>query len=233
MKVVDTADGSSTAFSDTYGETFHSVNGAVTESRHVFLDATGVSARLQRGQTTRVLEIGLGLGLNALLTADLALGNAARLEYHALENDRRVCTWMQVMNYQQWLNEPSLAAALVNGLASSLKTGPSGGTDGGSAISLAQNIELTVHWVDATTADLPDLLFHAIYLDAFSPDANPACWTCEFFTTLYEKLATGGNLATYSAKGSVRRALLAAGFSVNKLAGPPGKREMLLARKQE
>ena len=73
--------------------------------------------------------------------------------------------------------------------------------------------------------------FHAIYLDAFSPDTNPECWSPVFFSQLANALTRGGCLSTYSAKGDVRRAMLAAGLQVRKQAGPPGKREMLIAHK--
>jgi len=71
--------------------------------------------------------------------------------------------------------------------------------------------------------------FDAIYLDAFSPACNPECWSAEFFQQLKHVMSDTGCLSTYSAKGDVRRAMLAAGLRVRKAPGPPGKREMLIA----
>ncbi|NND92366.1 MAG: hypothetical protein HKN42_16015 [Granulosicoccus sp.] len=88
---------------------------------------------------------------------------------------------------------------------------------------------LTLYLGDTTRLPLPVGPFDAIYLDAFSPSANPECWTTELFRRLHASLETGGVLTTYCSKGSVRRGLASAGFSVNRLAGPPGKREILQA----
>ena len=78
---------------------------------------------------------------------------------------------------------------------------------------------------------LPDVRHDAVYLDAFSPDVNPELWTSAFLARLYTVTKPGGRLATYSAKGQVRRDLEAVGFAVEKRPGPPGKREMLVAVK--
>ncbi len=267
-----TADGSHTLHSERYGETFHSVNGAVTESRHVFLNASGVADRLAAGKHTRVLEVGFGLGLNCLLSADLASDRKASLDYHAIENDISVLSLISRVHYREQLNHPELYDQLlstlesistletisslasipmlqtINTLAStptlqtfstldsistsgSISAEPeSQDTASRSVVSaLGENINLTLHLCDAIKDDLPEGQFDAIYLDAFSPDNNPECWSEEFFSRLRQQTASGGALTTYSAKGSVRRALMAAGFNVKKLAGPPGKREMLHA----
>ena len=90
-------------------------------------------------------------------------------------------------------------------------------------------IKLTLILGEATGANIPPHSYHAIYHDAFSPAANPELWTPHFFVRLYAALKPGGKLATYSAKGAVRRALQTVGFRVQKLPGPPGKREMIVA----
>ena len=74
-------------------------------------------------------------------------------------------------------------------------------------------------------------VFNLIYFDAFGARVQPELWTVEIFKKMYNALKTGGVLVTYSAKGSVRRAMIEVGFKVEKLKGPPGKREMLRARK--
>jgi tRNA U34 5-methylaminomethyl-2-thiouridine-forming methyltransferase MnmC len=73
--------------------------------------------------------------------------------------------------------------------------------------------------------------FHLIYYDAFAPAAQPELWTVGIFDKIYPLLQPGGILVTYCAKGDVHRAMKAAGFRITKLAGPPGKREMLRAEK--
>ncbi|ASJ74526.1 tRNA (5-methylaminomethyl-2-thiouridine)(34)-methyltransferase MnmD [Granulosicoccus antarcticus] len=221
-QIITTGDGSHTICSERYGETYHSINGAITESRHVFLEAAGVSQRLAQQQPTRVLEIGFGLGLNFLLTADLALQHGAALDYHAYEHDPSVLLTIASLNYVDWLTDPQVLDKLLSGLADSKQQTQT-------HICVGQNVTLTLHQADAVQEPLPPGSFDALYLDAFSPDTNPECWTMSFFAKLLASTTPGGMLTTYSAKGSVRRALIAAGFGVKKMAGPPGKREMLHA----
>ena len=70
-----------------------------------------------------------------------------------------------------------------------------------------------------------------VYFDGFAPIAQPELWTKEVFENIYLLMASPGVLVTYCSKGGVRRAMQAAGFSVEKLSGPPGKREMIRAVK--
>ena len=222
VDIIRTGDGSHTLHSERYGETFHSINGATTESRHVFLDASGVTQRLARQQATRVLEIGFGLGLNFLLTADLALQHGTPLDYHALENDSAILLAIPFLHYEQHLQNPQLLDGLVAGLHDAQHQQIT-------RLCMGPDVSLTLHHADAVSDALPPGRFNALYLDAFSPDSNPECWTEAFLIKLRSHLLSGGVLTTYSAKGSVRRALIAAGFTVKKIAGPPGKREMLHA----
>ena len=76
------------------------------------------------------------------------------------------------------------------------------------------------------------LSFDVIYFDAFAPEKQPEMWSQELFNRLYVLLNEGGILTTYCAKGVIRRMLQAAGFTVERLPGPPGgKREILRALK--
>lgn len=228
-----TGDGSGTLFSERYNETYHSTNGAVTESRHVFLNASGVSSRLTSGYPTRVLEIGFGLGLNTLISADAALGADTALEFHSLENDAGVFEKARQLHYDSFLQHPQLGEALRAGLAQLVELPESDAT----SIQLAAKITLIIHKADAVqwcTRKLKTapLLFDAVYLDAFSPDTNPECWSPEFFHAIKQLMAPHAKLSTYSAKGIVRRSLITAGFLVTKIPGPPGKREMMVASLQ-
>ena len=75
-------------------------------------------------------------------------------------------------------------------------------------------------------------LFDLVYYDAFAPNAQPELWTAEIFKKLYGLMKNGGIIVTYCSKGDVRRAMQSAGFTVEKIPGPPGKREMLRGKKE-
>lgn len=222
-----TDDGCDTLYSPAYDQTYHSTHGALTEARHVFLEGTGVAARLQQSRATRVLEVGFGTGLNFLLTAHHAQRANAPLHFVSLEKDVLPASLLAGLNHGEALN----ATALQNALHAWRKTLPATPPPGTYHFSLYKTITLDLLVGDATTTPLPAIGFDAVYLDAFSPDVNPELWTEPFLARLYDALKPGGQLATYSAKGSVRRTLMAAGFAVEKRPGPPGKREMLVGVK--
>jgi tRNA U34 5-methylaminomethyl-2-thiouridine-forming methyltransferase MnmC len=222
-----TADGYDTLYSPTYDQTYHSTFGALTEARHVFLEGTGVADRLQQSQATRVLEVGFGTGLNFLVTAREAELATATLHFVSLETDLLPAPVLAQLNHGELLNATALKTALVAWRKSLPATLPPGTYH----LAFSDTITLDLLVGDATTTALPALDFDAVFLDAFSPKTNPELWTVPFLARLHTALKTGGKLATYSAKGSVRRALMAAGFVVERRPGPPGKRHMLVGIK--
>jgi len=232
-----TADGTRTLTHERYGETYHSINGAQIESQHVFLQASGVEARTAQAKPTSVLEIGFGLGLNALLTADLALTHGALLRYDAFENDLVDASVIARMDYAESLQHPEITQQLLSKVSAVQRASSlSGESPPNIQATLAldgaadsPSVQLQILLADATTSHILRNHYHAIYLDAFSPDCNAECWSESFFCKLAPALTHDGKLTTYSAKGRVRRAMQAAGFVVNKIPGPPGKREMLVA----
>lgn len=218
-----TGDGSHTYLSDRYQQTYHSSHGAQTEARHVFLQTSGIAARLGRGQASNVLELGFGLGLNYLLTADLAQSHQAALNYAAVENDLISPAQFNALQYDCLLNHPELATDLSFALQQP--------TDGMKIHGRGANtLALTLQLKDIEHTTFGTKLYDAVYLDAFSPEVNPECWTPELFSQLQLALKPEGVLATYCVKGTVRRALEHAGFGTERLPGPPGKREILRAR---
>lgn len=223
--VKPTADGSRTLYSSRYRQTYHSDKGAVTEAKHVFLDASGAAARLERGCETRVLEVGFGTGLNFFLTADLALRCGAGLEYTALERELLPAELVASLDYAAHLSVPPLLERYVVWRGDLPRTANKPYT-----FSFRSDVRLTLLIGEATEQPLPMAAFHAVYHDAFSPDANPELWDEAFFETLKRALKPNGTLSTYSVKGEVRRRLQRLGFRVDKRPGPPGgKREMLVA----
>ncbi len=222
---VVTADGSHTLRSSRYGETFHSRYGAVAEARHVFLEGSGVGARLAAGAPTTVLEVGFGAGLNALLTLDAAALHGTPLRFASLEQALLPAGTLAALGYRAHLRRPELASAVLAWRAALSEPPPSR-----AALELGRSrLELLLG--DATGATLPQGA-HAVYHDAFSPSANPELWDAPFLASLFRALVPGGTLVSYTVQGALRRRLAATGFEVVKLAGPPGgKREVLRARK--
>ncbi len=223
-----TSDGSATLHSKRYQQTFHSHKGALSESRHVFLEHSGVAARLAAGKETHLLEVGFGTGLNFFLSADLALSSGSSLHYSALEQTLLSSDTIRKLGYQQHLLNESLIETFLQA-CDKLGQKPQAGHY---RLELSSQIELTLFLGDATKQELKSAAFDAIYLDAFSPEANPELWSEAFLAKLLATLTEKGVLSSYCVKGEVRRRLAALGFAVQKRPGPPGgKREMLLAAK--
>lgn len=223
--LTETGDTSNTLYSERYKQTYHSRFGALTESMHVFLHGAHVSTRLSAQLPTRVLEIGFGLGLNCLLSADCAQNHQTPLHYTGIEHDPITGTQLHTLDYQHLLRRPDLA----NDLATLLDN-PDQPAD------LGDHTIVELHVENATSERLLQSLamkppYDAIYLDAFSPEHNAECWTLSFLSHLHALLAPTGLLATYCVKGAVRRNLQTAGFTVEKYPGPIGKREVLRAFK--
>jgi tRNA U34 5-methylaminomethyl-2-thiouridine-forming methyltransferase MnmC len=207
-------DGSHTLYLPAIDETYHSIHGAINESRHVFLDA-GLS--LLDTANIRVLEIGFGTGLNALLTAQYATDNNIKIEYSTIEKfPLQESVWAE-LNYGQVIGQEELFQSIHK-----------------AAWGIEKQIspDFTLLKLEA---DLNHLSLHSefdrIFFDAFSPEKQPDLWTEAVFEQMYTLTAKDGILTTYCAKGAVRRAMQAAGYIVERIPGPIGKREMLRARK--
>ena len=209
-----TDDGSATLRHPFFGETYHSLRGAVGEARHVFI-ANGLAA-LDR-DTVRILEIGFGSGLNAWVTLEYARGRNMGIDYTALELYPVASNVADRLGYT---TDP-LFAALHN-------------APWNTKAAITDSFSLTKYYTDATLPgnEWEHKNYDIIYFDAFAPDTQPEMWSPEMFARLYSALSPGGILVTYSAKGTVKQALRAAGFKVLRLPGALGKRHMLKAIKE-
>ena len=218
-EIIATADGSVTIFLEDWNEHYHSKHGAIAEAMHVFIQ-TGLAHSVHTLQTRAlaVLELGFGTGLNALLTKQYADTHALKVDYTALEAFPIAKEELQVINYPECLNTPKAEFLKLHELPWEVKH------------EVNANFYLCKQQLDFT-AIKSESEFDLIYFDAFGPRVQPELWTLEQFQAMYKALQDGGILVTYSAKGDVRRAMQAAGFKVERLPGPPGKREMLRATK--
>jgi tRNA U34 5-methylaminomethyl-2-thiouridine-forming methyltransferase MnmC len=213
-----TDDGSHTLFVPELGEHYHSVYGALQESQHVFL-AAGFEHVRHLKPVIKLLEVGFGTGLNALLT--LLQKGSTTIHYTAVEAFPLKADIIAQLNYPA-LTKVRDAANLFNLLHT---------------VPWEQNLNLTpgFHMIKRKAKiqdiDIGKDEYDLVYYDAFAPEIQPELWTSDIFKMLYDAMDKGGVLVTYSAKGDVKRNLLAAGFFVERLPGPPGKRHMLRATK--
>lgn len=217
-----TPDGSRTVHSARFDECYSSRHGAATQAREVFVRGSGTGAH----PAPRVLEIGFGLGLNFRATLADTARRGVPLDYLAYEFDplpaqtlREVASGAEAEHDPLWL---ALLAAWEGGRGH----GPEGREEIEAQVGARR---VRVRLADAQQAEFPARWASALYLDGFSPAKNPELWTPELIARLAQALAPGGVLSTYSAAGRVRRALEAAGLSVERRPGPPGKRECLRA----
>ncbi|OGX81881.1 tRNA (5-methylaminomethyl-2-thiouridine)(34)-methyltransferase MnmD [Hymenobacter coccineus] len=227
IEVRTTADGSPTLYVPALDEHYHSTHGARQESQHVFI-AAGLKPLLAAGGTTyaqplRVLEVGLGTGLNAILTLEANQGAPTEsfLEYDGLETFPLPPAVVAALRPEwdqrgEWLGRHFAY----------LHTVP-----------WDVPVEMTPWFTvwkrpqPLQTVALPASYYNLIYFDAFAPEKQPELWTEAVFAKLYTAAAPGAVLVSYCAQGQFRRNLRAAGWLTEKLPGPPGKREMTRARK--
>ena len=214
LKLVITADGSHTVYVPVMNEHFHSVHGAILESQHVFIEA-GFNQFC--GNKISLLEIGFGTGLNTLLTLLEAKKSKMDVIYHSVEKYPLEKNILNGLNYVSIL-----------GSGSEKKFKKIHDTSWNEEASVSDSFKLKKIQGDLITVELTKK-YDLIYFDAFSPEVQPEMWDKVNFQKIFNAMNPGGILTTYSSKGSVRRTLAAIGFKVERIPGPPGKREMLRA----
>ncbi|EAQ39036.1 hypothetical protein MED134_00415 [Dokdonia sp. MED134] len=221
-EIITTADGSKTIHIPDWDEQYHSKHGAIQEARHVFL-RTGLAHYVTTYPDKKeiaILEMGFGTGLNALLTYYEVHKHKVSFNYVGAEAYPVSQEEAQAMEYASQLEEED-ATKVYNEMHDVAWEQPEKINEHFTLTKRTQRFE------DITDSDVFDL----IYFDAFGPRVQPTLWTEEIFAKMYEALIPGGVLTTYCAQGAARRAMQAAGFVVERLPGPPGKREMLRASK--
>lgn len=216
-EIIETEDGSQTLRHPVLGDTYHSLRGAVGEAEHVFIRA---GFDYSEKDPVKILEVGFGSGLNALLTLRRSIGTERRVEYHALELYPVGMETILRLNYLS-CDDPLQERYLLMHSAPWNKP-----TLIGERFSLKKIKESLVD------TEL-DTIFDVIFFDAFAPDTQPELWSETVFRKLYEHTAEDGILVTYSSKGDVKRALRNAGYEVVRLQGALGKRHMLRAHKRK
>lgn len=220
MQIITTSDGSHTIYLPELNEQYHSVNGAITESEHVYISK---GYDYFQGKNPKVFEVGFGTGLNCLLTALQAEKNRKTTNYISIEKFPLGNDTTGKLNYGR------LISAEAQTIFTKIHE-----TNWNEQVSISKYFSLYKINGDLLNIDLNSFgKFDIIYFDAFGPDKQPEMWTNVIFSKIFEMTLPGGLIVTYSAKGAVRRLLTACGFDMERLPGPPGKNEMLRGIKRE
>jgi len=217
-EIIKTLDGSTTIHLQDWDECYHSKHGAIQEAKHVFIK-NGLS--LFENNPVSILEIGFGTGLNAFITFLESIQKNQIIDYVGVEAYPVEADEVLGMNYVTELD----ALEFKNIFEKMHKCDWDKKNEICSSFSLTKRKQFFHEIDDFETFDL-------IYFDAFGYRVQPELWSTEIFRKMYNSLKPNGVLVTYAARGVVKRSMIEVGFTVEKLAGPPGKREMFRAFKK-
>ncbi len=216
-EIIHTSDGSTTIHIKEWDECYHSKHGAIQEAKHVFIK-NGLA--LFPNQKVSVLEIGFGTGLNAFITYLEAQKLGQTIDYVGVEAYPISEEELQSMNYPEELN--ALDSKPIFDKMHALNWEEK--NDLSESFSLTKRKQFFEEIDDVEKFDL-------IYFDAFGYRVQPELWSVSVFERMFKSLKNNSVLVTYAARGVIKRNMIEVGFTVEKLAGPPGKREMFRARK--
>jgi tRNA U34 5-methylaminomethyl-2-thiouridine-forming methyltransferase MnmC len=216
-EILHTLDGSTTIHLPDWNESYHSKHGAIQEAYHVFIK-NGLS--LFQGKSISILEIGFGTALNTFITFLESQKSVQSIDYVGVEaypiSEKEVLQ----MNYVAELNAESEK--------NSFELIHQSNWEEKIVISPKFTLTKRKQFFDEISDENQ---YNLIYFDAFGYRVQPELWSTEIFEKMYKALKVNGVLVTYAARGVVKRSMIEVGFTVEKLAGPPGKREMFRATK--
>lgn len=216
--LIKTRDGSNSLFSEQFNTSFHSLFGAIEESKHVFIEQ-GLKPLLNTEQKEiSIIEIGFGTGLNTLLTIREVLQKPITINYHAVEFYPIAFEKINELNY---FKDDTTLDALFKKIHLQ---------EWNQTRAVLPHFNLTKHWLQIEKFKIP-IKADVIYFDAFSPREQPELWTEDIFLNMYSMLKWPGKLVTYCAQGQMKRNLKSAGFIVKALPGFANKREMTIGLK--
>ncbi|BDB52965.1 tRNA (5-methylaminomethyl-2-thiouridine)(34)-methyltransferase MnmD [Flavobacterium ammonificans] len=216
-EIIRTKDGSTTIHIKDWDECYHSKHGAIQEAQHVFIK-NGLA--LYQNQSVSILEIGFGTGLNAFITYLESKKLDLEINYVGVEAYPVSISELSAMNYVSELNADDKNA--IFNLFHESNWEEKVVIDPFFTITKRQQF-----FEEITDCEQYDL----IYFDAFGYRVQPDLWSTSIFKKMHTALRPGGKLVTYAARGVVKRSMIEVGFTVEKLPGPPGKREMFRATK--
>lgn len=218
-KIIVTQDNSKTLLIPDINETYHSTKGALNEAKHVFMTA-GIDFVTGKNPL-RIFELGFGTGLNVLVTIDKIWNQPLHINYYSLEKYPLDFELVRDLEYPDLFKNSA-----INEINETIHNCP-----WESEQRIRPNFALTKLKGDIKELNTNDLAVDLIFYDAFGPKVQPDLWSVEVLKKMHLILTKNGVLVTYCAQGQFKRNLKEAGFRVENLPGPPGKREMTRAIK--
>lgn len=221
-KIIKTHDGSDTLFVPHLNETYHSIHGALQESKHVYIQS-GLSYFSEQNNhinPIHILEIGFGTGLNAALALEFSIQHKINIHFETIEPFP--LSWDLLKNFNFGISNHKLLLFLENQHQS----------DAWSSVVHVDEFFLFTKHKTSLENFASSHKFNIVFFDCFAPNKQPSVWSTENFTKLSKMMNNEGVLVTYCAQGEVRRRMLYSGFEVNRIQGPPKKREMIRAIKR-
>jgi len=216
-EIIQTKDGSTTIHIKEWDECYHSKHGAIQEAKHVFIK-NGLS--LFEGKEVSILEIGFGTGLNAFITFLESKKMNQSIDYVGVEAYPVSIEELSSMNYVE-----ELEAASEKSIFKKIHQ-----CNWEEKVTVSDHFLLTKR--KQFFQEIDDFeKYDLIYFDAFGYRVQPELWSTAIFKKMYDALKKNGVLVTYAARGVIKRSMIEVGFKVEKLEGPPGKREMFRATK--
>ncbi len=216
VKLIISKDGSHTLYRKDIDETYHSRHGAIQEAQHVFIDM-GLKEVEKSKKEINILEVGFGTGLNALLTC---LNSISKINYIGLEAIPLQNNVLDGLNYDTTVIEDNSQE-----IFKSIHNAPWEAQYPITSLFSIKKVKKEIQKFEITQS------IDLVYYDAFGPNSQAEMWDISIFKKLYKAMSSSGVFVTYCAKGQVRRDLMSVGFVMERLEGPPGKREMLRGRK--
>lgn len=218
-KIIVTSDNSRSLFIPGLNETYHSIHGAMNESDHIFIKA-GLIPLIDNGEI-KILEMGFGTGLNALLTLAETTKHNASVQYHTIEKFPIAFDLIQEIDHPTNTNQEVFRSAFEKMHLIEWNT----------PVKISPLFLFSKFQTDILDIKLTENFYTLIYYDAFAPKIQPELWDYPVMQKMYDCLTPGGILVSYCAQGQFRRNLRQAGFDVTRGKGPHGKREITIAYK--
>lgn len=218
-ELIISGDGSHSIVSPLFNTLYHSTHGAITESKVVFIDAALNYLLASNYKSINVFEMGFGTGLNAVLAQQWAEKHQTSLNYHTVEAFPIDLETVYSLNYGTILDCKDIFFHLHE-------------VDWNKSLNISPYFNFC-KWNQTIETLEVHQKFDAIFYDAFAPSEQPELWQVPILAKMFDQLYHGGVLTSFCAQGAFKRNLREAGFKVESIPGPPGKREMTRAIKPD